>query len=630
MTEVIVLDATAIAPDRAQLDITSWVSQAGPNYGDAAITAYMADQAVGSTQVDYRIPNRTITIPLNLRAVGGVSFSTIRSQIQAKAALFQRAGGQIMRQVDGTALYADVVSATLHLGGSIFQAYHGFDTDAVLTLECIPEWYGDEVTLDSATATGVYDSVLKQSSSTAVIAGDYPARTRIVVTDTSGNAQNALLWGIRSRHYDSASTAALFYEAEAMTPINGATAGVRSGASGGYAVNISNAPPRVWTAMLATTLTSGSAQLTHQGSYRVWARCFAAADSPQFRLTWGVGSLSVPNVNDAVLIPNSSSFYLLDLGTINLDPQLVGGSQWVGVIQVKPQIDFTVEYIDCVYFQPLDDGAGRLAYTSVPSSASIEATQLPTAASTSNAVGTIAWTNAGNVKARDAAYATAVLPSGTQTNWLIATGFGFSIPTAATIVGIQAQIYLFYTGTPGFTVTTYPRLVKAGAIQSGAFTQQTGTGSYASGWIGYYGAATDLWGGTWTPADINNANFGFAQTFTNASSPSNVTAYVEFMQMSVWYTLASGFTVGQDAVVYASHAAELRFDGMCRTPDGTIYGPVSQVTGDLPRLPPSGIENQPVELLVKPTRGDLAAAADSALDAFSVQVKYRPSYLYTP
>ena len=76
--------------------------------------------------------------------------------------------------------------------------------------------------------------------------------------------------------------------------------------------------------------------------------------------------------------------------------------------------------------------------------------------------------------------------------------------------------------------------------------------------------------------------------------------------------------------------AEIRYDGIYRTPDGSVYGPVSQVTGDLARLPPSGIENRAVQVFAKPSRGDLDTLPDNGLDAFTVQVKYRPCWLSRP
>ena len=63
---------------------------------------------------------------------------------------------------------------------------------------------------------------------------------------------------------------------------------------------------------------------------------------------------------------------------------------------------------------------------------------------------------------------------------------------------------------------------------------------------------------------------------------------------------------------------------------GTVFAPVSQVTGDLPRLPPSGLESRPIQIFVKPTRGDLDTLADSGLDSLSVVPKVRPSFLFRP
>ncbi len=44
----------------------------------------------------------------------------------------------------------------------------------------------------------------------------------------------------------------------------------------------------------------------------------------------------------------------------------------------------------------------------------------------------------------------------------------------------------------------------------------------------------DLWGTTWTPADINASNFGVA---LSVNSTNNRIAYVDYMQISVTYTV---------------------------------------------------------------------------------------------
>ena len=98
--------------------------------------------------------------------------------------------------------------------------------------------------------------------------------------------------------------------------------------------------------------------------------------------------------------------------------------------------------------------------------------------------------------------------------------------------------------------------------------------------------------------------------------------------MTVYYSLGTGFLVSQDAVIYASSTAEVRYDQMIReAPGGTVYGPVSNVVGDLARLPASGLENRPCQVFVKPTRGDFNTVPDSGLDSFTVQPLYRPAWI---
>ena len=153
VAETVKLDPSAVATSRTEVDITAFVSSEGIDWGDAAIEGYMADAERGSTLVDFRIPNRIVTIPLKLQARGGTTFNTIRRNIQAKVGQFQREGGWMSRTTSVGTLYGDVVSATLRLGGDWYQANKDFDTNAVLTLEVVPDWYGAEVALDDKTET---------------------------------------------------------------------------------------------------------------------------------------------------------------------------------------------------------------------------------------------------------------------------------------------------------------------------------------------------------------------------------------------------------------------------------------------------------------------------------------------
>lgn len=58
-----------------------------------------------------------------------------------------------------------------------------------------------------------------------------------------------------------------------------------------------------------------------------------------------------------------------------------------------------------------------------------------------------------------------------------------------------------------------------------------------------YGGPTDLWGTTWTPADINNANFGAVLAVTRTNNGNNTQdAMVDSMQITVYYVSSAATT----------------------------------------------------------------------------------------
>jgi hypothetical protein len=628
MAETILLDPSAVSAGRTQITLTSFVDMDGPDWGDAQMIAYMSDQLVGSSSVDSRLPNRTVKIPLNLRTTGGVSFSTIRLQLQQKAALWQREGGWVGRQVGSTTLYADVVPATaiLHLGGDIVQAYLNADVNAVLTFDCIPDFYGDEVTLDTITSTGSCHSVLLDTGSTAVVKGNHPARCRIVVVDTSGNDQHGVLWALRSRYYDSASTAALVYEAEALTPLNGAAVvGSVSGASGGSVMRVAMYA-NAWHPFLATDISSGSLPLTHIGTYRVWARCASSTGTPQLRLAWSTDDTNLPTLNDAAQLPQANgAYFLLDLGVIRIDQFPIGANWWRGVLQTFTTSTGQSLDVDEIIFQPVDEFAGTLTAATQAPSYAVQQQLYPTAAANSAVVGTVAWTNPAFGYNPGNNSASAVLAAGAQTQYLKLTAPGFTLPTGATIS--QVSVYTTLGALVGY-LNVY--LVKGGTVITGSAPSFTNAGIVpGGGGIGVkYSGTVAQWNTTLAYTDVNASNFGVAFAWLNNTSNS-INVALRNTTIAVQFTVGAGFTVRQDAALFGSRQTELRTEGHYREDAASgAYVPVSATLGDLPRLPPSGLESRPVELLVKPTRGDLATLADSGLDGFTTQVKYRPSFLY--
>lgn len=623
MAEQIWLDPVAVSDaTREALDITAWVKTDGADWGDSQISAYMSDGAVGSAVVDFRVPNRTIALPLALRTIGSTTFTDIRSRIQQKAALFQRDGGWLLRQIGAASpYYADVVSATLHLGGDWLQAFRDVDINAVLTLECLPEFYGDEITLDSVSSTGSLATVLQEDGSDAIIAGAHPGRCRIRVTDTSGNDQTGLIWGYRSQHYDDASTARLIYEAEALETLDATVGTAFAGASGGTVLRHPGLPANAWCPVMSTD-PGGTASLTHQGTYRVWGRCRSTSGSaaPQVRLVWGVGDVTHPITNDPVALAGTANLYNLDFGSIRLDAPPVGSMRWRGVIQAKASAQGDQIDIDQLYFQPLDESAGKLTAVQSDSPLGISSNNWGTTATNETADGTKDWTFTLGAPNPIGGYAFQAPGYGGATTKLAKVeGFALTVPVSATISGIKVGALVLGT----YATTHRVSLVKGGT------TLATNRAVGGSRWPGspawwYWGGETDMWGTAWTPAEVNAATFGAALA---ANIPDGGAARFNQMKIFVYYTLSGGFTTTPDAVVHASQTAEVRTDGMFREDStGSVYGQIAETIGDMPRIPASGMEETPVELFVKPSRGDFDGRPDSGLDGFITQVIYRPVY----
>jgi len=145
--------------------------------------------------------------------------------------------------------------------------------------------------------------------------------------------------------------------------------------------------------------------------------------------------------------------------------------------------------------------------------------------------GDVAWSNPDNAKVSDNVYAVAVLGivAPFTSHWLKATDFGFSIPNDAIITGIvvgcEAKV-----NVAGW-ILDYVRIVKGGIIKTSNKTlaTYTPTESYKS-----TGSSSDLWGETWTPAEINASDFGVA--ISTYGGVIEYTISIDHIQMTVYYT----------------------------------------------------------------------------------------------
>lgn len=147
------------------------------------------------------------------------------------------------------------------------------------------------------------------------------------------------------------------------------------------------------------------------------------------------------------------------------------------------------------------------------------------------------WTSPTNVEG-NSAYATYTLPASTTstTNAIKGQGFGFSIPSNASIDGIQMSNMTALLSTAGLSATANVQLLKAGvAVGSTKSTSGWTSGSPSNFTLG---GPSDLWGTTWAYSDINSSTFGMTASmpFHNSNGVSGLLETKNW-QIIVYYSI---------------------------------------------------------------------------------------------
>lgn len=114
-----------------------------------------------------------------------------------------------------------------------------------------------------------------------------------------------------------------------------------------------------------------------------------------------------------------------------------------------------------------------------------------------------------------------------RTYYLKVSTFGFSIPTGATIDGIVVEVYRAGSSTVDNSV----KIVKGGSVTG----TDKATGTAWSTSPATYGSSTDLWGTTWTAAEINASGFGVAVSAAESAGQANL----NHIRITVYYTEAA-------------------------------------------------------------------------------------------
>lgn len=150
----------------------------------------------------------------------------------------------------------------------------------------------------------------------------------------------------------------------------------------------------------------------------------------------------------------------------------------------------------------------------------------------STTTGTLAWVNPSDAQVDDELlYATVTNPVAfpTITHYLFCTSPGFSIPSNAIIDGINIRWDISTVGAGG-TTDIDVRLLKGNVVgaTNKAGATWTGTDTPTN-----YGGSTDLWGDTWTPADINALDFGWVDSV--AVGGTGQVGRIDYQEATIYY-----------------------------------------------------------------------------------------------
>ncbi|MPN14240.1 hypothetical protein SDC9_161566 [bioreactor metagenome] len=154
--------------------------------------------------------------------------------------------------------------------------------------------------------------------------------------------------------------------------------------------------------------------------------------------------------------------------------------------------------------------------------------------------GEISWINSpDNIKADDGVVVGCNYGLGqANTDYIKASNYGFSIPENAIIKGIQVIIEK-WCGLGEYSQDriedSVVKLIKPdGTLSSVNYKQGRWSNNW---WVYQYGSNSDLWGETWTLADINNSNFGVAYAASlYGNSGESFGGQIDYIKIKVYYT----------------------------------------------------------------------------------------------
>lgn len=518
----------------------------------------------GTLPAGRKLPNRTITCKVKVQG------ATMRDRlllIEQKVAKLSAEGG-VWRRVLSDDSYVDFDVVGCKIVG-LPSDWRFVQRDyAELTIEAEAKPLGRGARYHAGTFTFDDDALPLLELLVEDVPGDAPALADVRLT--SPDDQWWVRWGRESRQYSDADTARLFYPAQALTPLDGATATTATIQGASVPVLRQGALTPNWRPVNSTEI-AGGGHLTHAGIYELllWLHLPTGNTGKiDVKLEYGVGDLTRRVENTMLTFPAGSDrageLVLVSLGQVFLRPARQGAHRWIGHVAARSTVvgdDIDVAFFglvplaegngtvaaDASINTPLsvairdefDQAAGNLHGKALAATRQVAGPRTPSTVVNDASVGSVAWSGPAPDPWGGSSWQ-AFVPNSAVSNLLKATNFGFSIPVGMTIRGIIAEID-WGSGigaNNAFAARVHP--VKGGTVQFGvnkATSILPGGGTSPQ----TFGGSTDLWSTAWTHTDINSSTFGIALGVLGGSGSLSLAA-VEFIRLTVVYEDTSGQT----------------------------------------------------------------------------------------
>ena len=224
----------------------------------------------------------------------------------------------------------------------------------------------------------------------------------------------------------------------------------------------------------------------------------------------------------------------------------------------------------------------------------------PSSASEDTSAGEFSWSGYTNVYSNDGSYALVTLSKNETSYYIKAQNFGFSLPNCSSIDGIYVEVdrYADY-GTNNPNLKDYSvRLVNGSGSIVGDNKADTTNNWPTSDDYATYGGSTDSWNAGLTCSDVTNSNFGvvFSAQNTVPTKPYNITAYVDHIRVTVYYTsvnlpAVTGVSLNNSLNIDLTEGTTVLVTSTATITDADGYSDITSATGTIYRSGVTGGAN---------------------------------------